>query len=54
MYYLANSLYGSNRRRPAREIWTFLRDNAPGEWRGRAAAQLANPQLDQIPGVPDR
>ncbi|MDR2471717.1 MAG: hypothetical protein LBD09_06375, partial [Treponema sp.] len=54
LYYLANSLYGSNRRGPAREIWTFLRDNAPGEWRGRAAAQLANPQMDPIPGAPGR
>jgi hypothetical protein len=48
LYYLANSLYGSGRRSPAREIWTFLRDNAPGEWRNRAASQLANPQLDEI------
>jgi tetratricopeptide (TPR) repeat protein len=48
MYYLANSLYGNNRRRPAREIWTFLGNNAPGEWRGRAASQLQNPELDRV------
>ncbi|MDR2314719.1 MAG: hypothetical protein LBE02_09340 [Spirochaetaceae bacterium] len=48
MYYLANSLYGSNRRRSAREIWTFLSGSAPAEWRGRAAAQLRNPALDSI------
>ncbi|MDR2021309.1 MAG: hypothetical protein LBQ14_11155 [Treponema sp.] len=48
MYYLANSLYGSNRRRSAREIWTFLSGSGPGEWRGRAAAQLRNPELDPV------
>jgi tetratricopeptide (TPR) repeat protein len=48
MYYLANSLYGSNRRRSAREIWTFLSGNAPAEWRGRAAAQLRNPAMDPL------
>ncbi|MCL1814913.1 MAG: hypothetical protein FWG27_03705 [Treponema sp.] len=47
LYYLANSLYGVGRRSPAREIWIFLRDYAGGEWRGRAAAQLRNPQMDQ-------
>jgi tetratricopeptide (TPR) repeat protein len=46
LYYLANSLYGVNRRRAAREIWTFLRDNASGEWSGRARNQLNNPQLE--------
>jgi len=49
LYYFANSLYGVNRRSPAREIWTFLRDNAGGEWQVRAASQLRNPQLDPIP-----
>jgi hypothetical protein len=49
MYYLANSLYGNNRRSTARELWTFLSANAPGEWRGRAAAQLRNPELDRVP-----
>jgi tetratricopeptide (TPR) repeat protein len=49
MYYLANSLYGNNRRATAREIWTFLSANAAGEWRGRAAAQLRSPELDQVP-----
>ena len=46
LFFLANSLYGINRRAPAREIWTFLRDNTRGEWQGRAASQLANPRLD--------
>jgi len=49
LYYFANSLFGVNRRNAAREIWIFLRDNAGGEWRGRAIAQLSNPQFDQIP-----
>ena len=49
LYYLANSLYGVNRRNAARELWSFLRDNANGEWRGRALSQLNNPLLDQIP-----
>jgi hypothetical protein len=49
MYYLANSLYGNNRRSTARELWTFLSANAPGEWRGRAASQLRNPELDRVP-----
>jgi len=50
LYYLANSLYfGVNHRISAREIWTFLRDYAGGEWQERAASQLRNPQLDPIP-----
>ncbi|GHV86398.1 hypothetical protein AGMMS50230_20060 [Spirochaetia bacterium] len=49
IYYLANSLHGNNRRLSARELWTFLGDYAPGEWRGRAVSQLRNPQLDSIP-----
>ena len=49
LYYLANSLYGINRRASAREIWTFLRDNAAGEWRERGLSQLNNPRLDQAP-----
>jgi tetratricopeptide (TPR) repeat protein len=49
LYFLANSLYGVSRRTSAREIWVILRDNASGEWQNRAAAQLRNPQLDQIP-----
>ena len=49
LYYLANSLYGVNRRNSAREIWVFLRDHGSGEWRGRALSQLNNPRLDQIP-----
>jgi len=52
LYFLANSLYGVNHRIPAREIWTFLRNHAGGEWQERAASQLLNPQLDTIP--PDR
>ncbi|MCL1928439.1 MAG: hypothetical protein FWG07_06585 [Treponema sp.] len=48
-YFLANSLYAVNRRSAARELWTFLRDNAGGEWRGRALSQLNNPRLDPIP-----
>jgi len=47
LYYLANSLYGVNRRSSAREIWSFLRDNGTGEWRARAISQLSNPQLEQ-------
>jgi len=47
LYYLANSLYGTNRRSSAREIWSFLRDNGVREWRTRAIAQLNNPQLEQ-------
>jgi len=49
MYFLANSLYGINRRTAARDIWVFLRDNTSGEWQGRASSQLANPRMDQIP-----
>ena len=49
IYFLANSLYAVNRRGVARELWTFLRDNASGEWRGRALSQLTNPRLDPIP-----
>ena len=49
MYYLANSLYGINNRTRSREIWTFLKDHGKGEWKGRAASQLNNPQLDRIP-----
>jgi tetratricopeptide (TPR) repeat protein len=54
LYYLANSLYGVNRRVPARELWTFLRDYAGGEWQERAASQLRNPQLDTIPQISER
>ena len=50
IFFLANSLFGVNRRGVARELWVFLRDNASGEWRGRAVSQLGNPALDQIPG----
>jgi tetratricopeptide (TPR) repeat protein len=49
IFYLANSLFGINRNAPARELWTFLANNAQGEWRARAAAQLKSPQLDPIP-----
>ena len=49
MYYFANSLHGTARRTVAREIWTFLRDHSDGEWRGRSASQLVNPQLDPVP-----
>ena len=49
MYYLANSLYGVNRRSSAREIWTFLSEYANGEWKGRAQSQLSNPRLDPAP-----
>ena len=48
LYYLANSLYGVNRRSSAREIWTFLGDHGSGEWRARAVSQLNNPRLDQV------
>ena len=49
LYYLANSLYGVNRRNAAREIWVFLRDHGEGEWKGRALSQMNNPRLDQVP-----
>jgi tetratricopeptide (TPR) repeat protein len=49
LFYLANSLYGINRNAPARELWTFLSNNAPGEWQARAASQLRSPKLDPIP-----
>ncbi|MDR1929124.1 MAG: hypothetical protein LBQ44_00705 [Treponema sp.] len=60
LYYLANSLYGSGKNAPAREIWVFLRDNtgisgaagaarAAGEWRTRSLNQLSRPVLDRVP-----
>ncbi|MDR2552500.1 MAG: hypothetical protein LBD31_04975 [Treponema sp.] len=51
LYYLANSLHAGGRGGAAREIWTFLRDYGPGEWRGRSANQLRNPELDRIPEI---
>jgi tetratricopeptide (TPR) repeat protein len=47
IYYLANALYAGSRRAAARGLWTFLANNAPAEWRGRAQAQLGNPNLDR-------
>ncbi|MDR2767776.1 MAG: hypothetical protein LBB82_05555 [Treponema sp.] len=53
VYYLANSLYGNNRRAAARELWAFLEDSGPPEWRARAASQLLNPVLER-PAAADR
>jgi hypothetical protein len=52
IYYLANSFYGSNRRAAARELWTFLRDWGPVEWRERAASQLRSPALERPTAAP--
>jgi hypothetical protein len=47
-YYLGNALYGDGKVRTAREFWTFLAgQEAAGEWRGRARAQLQSPFVER-------
>jgi tetratricopeptide (TPR) repeat protein len=53
MYYLGTALYGDGKLVPARNFWTFLsRHGEAGEWRGRAAAQLARPALEGVLEMP--
>jgi hypothetical protein len=47
-YYLGNALYGDGKVGTAREFWTFLAgQEAAGEWRGRARAQLQSPFVEK-------
>jgi hypothetical protein len=47
-YYLGNALYGDGKAPVAREFWTFLAgQEAAGEWRGRARAQLQSPFVEK-------
>jgi tetratricopeptide (TPR) repeat protein len=48
VYYLGNAFYGDGNVRTAREFWTFLAgQEAAGEWRGRARAQLQSPFVER-------
>jgi tetratricopeptide (TPR) repeat protein len=51
LYYLANSFYGNGQTPRAREIWAFLRNNGPEEWRDRSIRQLARPALEGTVGA---
>ncbi|MDR1949808.1 MAG: hypothetical protein LBQ38_10485 [Spirochaetaceae bacterium] len=53
MYYLGTAFYGSGKLIPARDFWNSLnRRPEAGEWRGRAAAQLARPSVDRALEMP--
>jgi tetratricopeptide (TPR) repeat protein len=47
-YYLAASLYAAGKAVPARELWTFLSQQADaGEWAVRSRGQLAKPYIER-------
>jgi tetratricopeptide (TPR) repeat protein len=47
-YYLGNALFGDGKAQSAREFWSFLAgQEAAGEWRGRAQAQLRSPFVER-------
>jgi tetratricopeptide (TPR) repeat protein len=52
-YYLGTAFYGSGKLRPARDFWNFLnRHSGAGEWRSRAAKQLASPFVEKALDMP--
>jgi tetratricopeptide (TPR) repeat protein len=52
-YYLGTSFYGTGKSKPAGEFLDFLdRRSDAGEWRSRAAAQLARPSVERALEMP--
>ncbi|MDR2842364.1 MAG: hypothetical protein LBV52_04100 [Spirochaetaceae bacterium] len=53
LYYLAVSLYATNKQKAANSIWQFLaKENKAGQWQSRSKKQLASPYIERAVEMP--